>query len=164
MSTDSISVQIAPQNALEKSDTWRRTRLRGMAELEASLERSRKALVALDLTGIESQTEEQAVLVRQFDELIEEGLRMQTCRRSAAEDEEARLNATRIVDAVRLHAALLTRAQQKLRVLSSMLAGPSLTYGPFLGPTPPGHQVRTANFCSVIGESVTGGSVTGERI
>jgi hypothetical protein len=36
----------------------------------------------------------------------------------------------RIIEAVRLQAALLSRARGKLQVLANMLSGPSVLYGP----------------------------------
>jgi hypothetical protein len=177
MSTDSISAPSTPPDAQENCAAWRAARAQWMAALEASLERSRKALLALDLAGIEAQTQVQAVLTRSFDDLMRAGLQLNAARASAVGnagspmasatsklEADFRDNATRIVQSARLQAALLARSQQKLRVLARTLAGPSAMYGPF--PEPNRHRIGrppTANFCSLSGEIVTGESVTGER-
>ena len=47
--------------------------------------------------------------------------------------EKFRRHSDRILEAARVQAALLARAQSKLRVLANMLAGPSIIYGPLPG-------------------------------
>jgi hypothetical protein len=96
-----------------------------LRELEASLLASRRALLALDLGAIERGTREQAGLIREFDALLRPGLSAETPERQEA----FRQSAQRILEASRLQAALLVRAQRKLRVLANMLAGPSASYG-----------------------------------
>ena len=141
MASDPISAEsIAFKTAEERAEELLRARLVLMHELEASLEGSRKALVALDLAQIESGTSDQAGLILEFAALLER------CRSSrAAQPGAPRLRSyprelkeklcgsqNRILDALRLQVALLARAQGKLRVLGNMLADPTVPYGPLL--------------------------------
>jgi hypothetical protein len=111
-----------------------------MGELEASLERSRKALLAQDLAGIERGTGEQVGLLEAIDAAVRRSVTpcttwKQTRGLSASSpglEEELRHSRDRIMEAVRLQAALLARARSKLRVLANMLADPSVDYGPLL--------------------------------
>ena len=112
--------------------------------LEASLRRSREALLALDLAGIEAGTREQVSLFREFDALLRRSLAAVAATRTTETtssglraqpelEEELRRSRDRILDALRLQAALLARAQSKLRILANMLAGPTVPYyGPSL--------------------------------
>jgi hypothetical protein len=100
----------------------------------------------LDLAGIESGTREQTALLKKLLAMRQRGRAALPAEFSpvpAAElrtpgvygselEEQLRQSERRILEAVQLHAALLGRAQCKLRVLANMLAGPSITYGPFL--------------------------------
>jgi hypothetical protein len=114
-----------------------------MRELEASLHASRKALLALDLAGIEGETREQGRLMGQLEAVLPPGLAPRARGQQPAEDlervwsahgpeleEEFRRGCKRILEATRLQAALLARARSKLRVLANMLAGQSVIYGP----------------------------------
>lgn len=144
MRADSIpDVLVSSANAAGRDDV--RLAVALTRELEASLDRSRKALLALDLGGIEYETREQAVLVQEFELALRRrsppkapgklpaGDSLLGSAACAVElDEELRRSANRVLQAVRLQAALLARARSKLRVLGNMLAGPSLTYGPLL--------------------------------
>jgi len=111
--------------------------------IEASLKGSRKALLALDLAGIESGTSDQVGLLREFDALLER--RRAWVAVGSAEppapgskvrppepEEELQRSQNRISDALRLQAALLVRARSKLRILANMLAGPTVSYGPLM--------------------------------
>jgi hypothetical protein len=103
-----------------------------LCELEASLQASRKALLALDLAAIERGTSEQAGLIREFAALLRqsgENVRPGLSAGTPERRETFQQNAQRILEAARLQAALLARAQRKLRVLANMLAGPSVIYG-----------------------------------
>jgi hypothetical protein len=144
MSNDSIAVRNISASFREAADSWMAERARLMAELEASLLCSRKALLAMDLAGIERQTGEQRALIRKFEKLLVEGrlaqpsqLQSEKDTRSAAHlwspglEEKVRRKANQMAEATRLQAALLTRAQCKLRILANMLAGSSVIYGPF---------------------------------
>jgi len=117
----------------------------------------------MDLAGIERQTEGQADLIRKFERLLAEGMQAQASRQQAEKDtrsaahlwspgleEEIRWKAHRIAEATRLQAALLTRAQCKLRILANMLAGFSVIYGPFQNCARP----LTADSFSAAGERV----------
>jgi hypothetical protein len=120
--------------------------------LQASLSGSREALLALDLDGIEQGTREQIGLSIKLAEDIarakrkrreEFGLPLEVVgeiKREIKQEmkpeieprmrEELRQSQLGVVQALRLQSALLVRAQWKLRVLSNMLAGPSVNYGP----------------------------------
>jgi hypothetical protein len=113
-----------------------------MGELEASLHRSQRALLALDLAGIERGTCEQVGLVRELHVLLRGKTalpanarlgenRMPAFVASTPElKEQLRASAKRILNLARLQAALLVRARWKLRIVANMLAGTSGTYGP----------------------------------
>jgi len=122
-------------------DEFLRARLALMPALEASLRRSREALVAMDLEDIERGTREQAGFIRELKaasqrKLLPGGGRQPQENRelvffaSAAELEELRQSENRVREAARLQAALLARARYKLRVLANMLVGVSKTYRP----------------------------------
>lgn len=127
-------------------------RLTLMRQLQASLTGSREALLALDLNGIERGTREQIGLsVKLADDIAQArrkmaakiGLGLEAISEIKLEPrqemkseikarmrEELRQSQLAVVQALRLQSALLVRAQWKLRVLSNMLAGPSVNYGP----------------------------------
>jgi hypothetical protein len=133
---------LPPASAQERADALVWARLALMGELEASLHGSRKALLALDLAGIERGTCEQAGLVRELHELLRGKTALSANARAgesgmsasvaptAELKKQLRASAKRILELARLQAALLSRARWKLRVLANMLAGTSSTYGP----------------------------------
>jgi hypothetical protein len=145
MTSDSIPTEgIAFAPAREREEDLLRLRVVLMGALEASLQRSRKALLALDLAEIEAGTSDQVGLLREFDALLQRGRAAALAADRPAElrgsdlparspelDEELRRSQNRILDCLRLQAALLKRTQSKLRVLANMLAGPTVSYGPF---------------------------------
>jgi hypothetical protein len=98
-----------------------------MRDLEASLGAGRKALQSLDLAGIEGETREQLRLVRKLEAVLPRNA-APPARCSPELEEELTRCCKRILQAVRLQAALLARAQYKLRVLANMLAGRSFIY------------------------------------
>lgn len=107
-------------------------RLQLLQELEASLSGSRQALLALDLAGIEQGTREQVGLVRELQsfpdmQMPQPGAETPSSPRETVE--EVRRCEQSVLQAVRVQAALLARAQRKLLILANMLAGPSLDYG-----------------------------------
>jgi hypothetical protein len=123
------------------------TRLALMRRMYASLIGSREALLALDLAGIEQGTREQVELSLQLEEQIERGgasgenirtltghsaggSKARTTELDSELEKELRHGEHEVLQALRLQAALLVRARSKLRVLSNMLAGPSVNYGP----------------------------------
>ncbi len=121
------------------SDEFLRSRLALMPALEASLGRSREALVAMNLEGIERGTREQVSFIRELKaasqrRLVPDGGRQpqENGERvlSPAELEELQQSENRVREAARLQAALLARARYKLRVLANMLVGVSQTYRP----------------------------------
>ncbi len=145
MTSESISTECIPFAAARKGEeSLLRARLALMCELEASLQASRKALLALDLADIECGTRDQIGLTRELEALLQRSRASLAAERSAepgapelrthaAElEEKLQQSQNRIFDALRLQAALLTRARGKLRVLANMLAGPSVPYGPLL--------------------------------
>jgi hypothetical protein len=115
-----------PAKALETAEDSTRLRLALLGELEASLDASRKALLALDLAGIELGTREQVGLLRKLEAVLGRGT-----VQPGLED-ETRRSGQRILQAARLQWALLARARAKLRVLANMLAGQNVSYGPLV--------------------------------
>lgn len=130
-----------------------KTHLALMGQLEASLLGSRKALLALDLAGIERGTREQIVLAAEMAALLRRDFAPSAQQSPLVEhlaehsseagslslpggatglQEELRKSESRVLRAARLQAALLVRARGKLRVLANVLAGPSIDYGPLL--------------------------------
>jgi len=112
-----------------------------MHDLEASLHTSQKALLALDLAGIERGTREQVALIRKLEAALRRNAAPSASERRPGEDEarslpagvhgleeELRLRRNKIREACRLQLALLVRARARLRVLANMLAGPSVNY------------------------------------
>lgn len=115
-------------NALETAEDFARLGLELMGELEASLDGSRKALLALDLAGIEMRTREQVGLLRRLEAVRQRSMLADP----PAQRDETKRCGNRILQAARLQAALLARARAKLRVVANMLAGQSVTYGPLV--------------------------------
>ena len=107
-----------------------------MTRLAASLDRSRKALLALDLGAIEAGTREQLDLIQEL-ELVPRCRAEDGAQDLSADSPELesrlRQSERQLRDSARLQAALLGRMRGKLRVLANMLAGPSVTYGPLPG-------------------------------
>jgi len=107
------------------------SRLALMSKLEASLEASLRALLALDLSEIERRTKEQAALSTELA-----AVRMQSpalgdpaaARKASDLFQESQSMEFRILDALRLQSAVLKRSQSKLRVMANMLADPSAAY------------------------------------
>jgi hypothetical protein len=151
-----------------------------LRELEASLQRSIRAIVLMDVAVLEAETRQQLGLSRAISVatprgaysrllngttesmkwgLTEMGLtkirltKIRLTKMELAESElleselhESELHESewraevwqsrgRIIEAVRLQAALLSRARGKLRVLANMLRGPSALYGPLGRPS-----------------------------
>jgi len=159
MLTDSIPARrILPANAGQLAAELLPDRLAVMRELEASLQGSRKALLALDL-AIERGTREQVRLIRELEMVLRRPTASSAIGRQPAEDaaqglpacapeleEELRRCESRVRDGARLQAALLARARSKLRVLANMLADPSVTYERLLAGTgAPSHVLVVAS-------------------
>jgi hypothetical protein len=124
-----------------------------LRRLQASLGRSRRALVALDLAVIEDETREQWELVRalalsssETREIGNGSAQLPEWRLEEAVD--LRQSEAQVRQALRLQAALLRRSQHKLRVIANMLADPAANYG---APFVPGMQapVRAAKRASL---------------
>jgi hypothetical protein len=116
MPTDSNpTVHIPPASAGAQAGESTLARLAWMRELEASLNGSRKALLSLDLAGIERGTSEQVSLIREFDAIgrppREDGVPGLAAHGPELE-RQLRRSGTRIVMAARLQAALLARPDQ----------------------------------------------------
>jgi hypothetical protein len=137
---NSADISLRPPEAL-------RPRLALMLRMQASLFGSRTALLALDLAGIEQGTREQVELSLKLEEEIGRGgapaANVKTLTRHGAAgfttrapkleselEKELRRCEHEVLQALRLQSALLVRARSKLRVLSNMLAGTSVNYGP----------------------------------
>lgn len=133
--------------AIADDEDFLRFRLAWLSALEVSFERSQRALRALDLAGIERGTSEQIGLIRKLDATCGEGAERLAKDRTGAEQEfdaelagdlkrelkkEIHRSAQRILQALRLQAALLARGNAKLRVLENMLAAPGVPYGDWL--------------------------------
>lgn len=127
------------------TDDRARSALMLIGGLEASLQSSRKALLALDLAGIERETCEQVRSIRKLEDVLARSMAPPVRGSCATRDgalvssrippeleEELRRSCHRVLEAARLQAALLARARTKLRVLANMLAGQSVTYGPLV--------------------------------
>ena len=118
-----------------------------MAELQACLADSQKALLALDLAGIERGTRKHARLGRDLEGLLlrgrplvavdpERGKGRSVLSSSGALEELSGLRAAAkgVLQSIRVQAALLTRAQRALRIRAHRVAGIGATYGPFPAP------------------------------
>jgi hypothetical protein len=115
-----------------------RSRLVLQLALEASLEKSRKALLVLDLAGLVLETQKQILLSRSLAVVnASRGSADQAGQQLAGTSgdlispeivAQLRTSALRIQSATRLHLALLGRSRQKLRVMANMLAGPDAPY------------------------------------
>jgi len=123
----------------QESADWQsalQDRLELMRQLEASLCRSHQALAALDLAGIRQGTRDQWSLCRSL------GLRIRQVKavgsRCTGDDTETlrelRRSEWKVLEAARLQAALLKRAQRKLVVMANMLAGAERNYGSPVAP------------------------------
>ena len=106
--------------------------LASTAELKASLERSRKALLALDLAGIELGAEEQIRLAARITASIERVKGLPLCRiwQDGKNIQELQSTVGRVLYAARVQAALLGRLQSKQIAMARMLVGTSMTYAP----------------------------------
>jgi hypothetical protein len=150
MPTELISAAGLPSaNLVPTTDEGARSALALIGELEASLRASRKALLALDLAGIERETREQVRSIRKLEGVLARSMAPRVRGSCMAKDraplhsgnppelepgpeEELRRSCHRVLEATRLQAALLARARTKLRVLANMLAGQSVNYGPLV--------------------------------
>jgi hypothetical protein len=110
-----------------------------LAELQASLEGSQRALLSHDLGGLERATSEQIGLQRSLQALPVLWPQNGAPRPDGAPGNDgmpldpalaAGLRAAqwRVLYLGRVQAALLTRAQRSLRMLSNLLAGPEASY------------------------------------
>jgi hypothetical protein len=131
-----------------------RERVELMRRLSDNLCRSRQAVVALDLAAIEHGTREQAALSLRLASLIRrmEGGFSAFARGTKTEDSghnlvalgcQLRMMEGEVMQALRVQAALLERAQYKLRVLGNALAGSNVNYGPSLVKMPVGTPVKS---------------------
>ncbi len=150
MPTELISeAGLSSANPVPTADERARSALTLVHELEASLHASRKALLALDLAGIERETREQVRSIRKLEGVLASSMvprvrgscvtkeREFVCPENSPEpeselEEELRRSCHRVLEAARLQAALLARSRTKLRVLANMLAGQSVNYGPLV--------------------------------
>ena len=114
-----------------------------LGELEASLQASQSALLAHDVARLEECTCEQIGLQRSLEILWEAAhppgsdaaqhdLAQYDLRLSA----ELRAAQIRVLRLGRVQAALLSRAQRWLRMVSNLLAGPEVSYAPLTAQYP----------------------------
>jgi hypothetical protein len=142
---DSIyETAILSESAVDRADAAARGRLALMRALQSSLCAGHTALVELNLQGIERGTHEQVVLSRKLAEDFRQGSASPAGPRSGQYRsagcagctprlaEELRQSEREVRQGLRLQAALLARAQSKLRVLANMMADPGVNYGPLL--------------------------------
>jgi hypothetical protein len=142
---DSIyETAILSGGTLDRVDAAVRGRLALMRALHSSLCAGHTALVELNLQGIECGTQEQVVLSRKLAEDVRQenpspaGPRSGQYRSAGFAGctprlaEELRQSEREVLQGLRLQAALLARAQSKLRVLANMMADPGIDYGPLL--------------------------------
>jgi hypothetical protein len=142
---DSIcGAAIPSESAVDRADAAVRGRLALMRALQSSLSAGHTALVELNLHGIECGTREQVVLSRKLAEDFRQASASLAGPRSAQDPsggfaggtprlaEELRRSEREVLQGLRLQAALLARAQSKLRVLANMMADPGVDYGPLL--------------------------------
>lgn len=138
ISTDLISARDVALKNLTTDALSAPENLELLRELEASLLRSRAALLALDLDGIAQGTLEQIELVRAMTSSGQREMQTERNPETVAADArvsapeiaaELKLCAASVLQAGRVQAALLDRMQRKLRILGNMLAGPSVSYG-----------------------------------
>jgi hypothetical protein len=105
-----------------------------LADLEASLQASQRALLARDVAGVEERTREQIRLHRSLEILWSgDAAQAQTSDRVQVDsllDAALRAAAIRVLHLGRVQAALLTRQQRRLRIVSNLLAGSSASYAP----------------------------------
>jgi hypothetical protein len=109
-----------------------------LAELQASLEGSQRALLSHDLGGLERGTSEQIGLQRSLQALPALWSQNGAPRPDGAPGDATPLDPAlaaglraaqwRVLYLGRVQAALLTRAQRSLRMLSNLLAGPEASY------------------------------------
>jgi hypothetical protein len=114
-----------------------------LGELEASLVASQKALLARDLDRIRDGTEQQLRLTRALMILgagpAKPGAGNGSLRATPFRPGQGRISPqlasaqNRVWHLARVQRALLRRAQQSLRMLTSLVAGPNAAYGPFQG-------------------------------
>lgn len=129
-----------------------RHRLALMQELQVSLSRGSRALVALDLTGMERETGAQVKILSAWQRAASEAGNLNHVSASLAGRLSGRAielaaelgrSGNFVQQALRLHAALLRRSQHKLRVMANMLADPAANYDAPFVPMPA--PVRAAN-------------------
>src|SRR5260370_4218419 len=92
MMTDSVPVDRMAR-PLDQADALLWARLALMRELETSLHGSRKALLALDLPGIERGTNEQPGLIREVEALLKRDTLMAALETRPGQDAKAGLGA-----------------------------------------------------------------------
>jgi hypothetical protein len=110
-----------------------------LKKLESSLGVSQKALLSLDVAAVEQGTTEQNHLFRQIEALYfanaaasapDDRNKMQASRPISSVDESVELRASqaRILHLGRVHAALLSKAQRALNLVTHLRSLPDATY------------------------------------
>lgn len=117
-----------------------KNRLALLQQLEASLAHSHRALITLDLAAIQQGTRDQLTLCRNLAVEIRQShvAEGRDATESSQLSQELRRSEWNVLQAARLQAALLKRAQRKLVVIENMLAGAERNYAsrmqPMVGP------------------------------
>jgi hypothetical protein len=150
------SIVARPEEEQDQDQAEKTSHLAVLRQLEASLGCSHCALLALDLVRIEQETGEQIRLSRELASLHRRAevqaapsrIQADAISRSgdqgggidlaagtyAAAAAEVRRSAKDVLQAGRVQAALLRRAQHHLLVLANTLAGSSINYGRLMKP------------------------------
>lgn len=132
-------IQCAPRGVLSLKCDSRpamENRLALLKKLEASLARSHRALISLDLPAIEQSTKEQRMLSVHLS--LE--MRRPAVAGGVSKTKHPELSCEltnrgwKVLHAAQLQAALLKRAHRKLHVMANMLAGSDRNYAAPLAP------------------------------
>jgi len=101
-----------------------------LAELEASLQASQRALLSRDVASLEQHTAEQMRLQKALAILSAPMPRLSGSNSNPTLVAELRAAETRVLQMARMQAALLDRAQRWLRTVVNLLAGVEKNYAP----------------------------------
>jgi hypothetical protein len=122
-----LSVEPDPRTAgREIAQAW----LSLLAELEASLQASQRALLDRDVACLEQSSGEQIRLLHAL-EIFWPSPRNDPAQDDSALAAELRAAQMRVLHLGRVQAALLARAQRWLRTIENLLAGPATNYTPY---------------------------------
>jgi len=109
------------------------SRVSVLRELEASLQASQRALLNRDVSELEQHTSEQVRLQKTLTSLWSCDAHSMASDPACSDVElavEVRAALIRVQHLSRIQAALVARAQQSLRIIENLLAGPQANYAP----------------------------------